>query len=121
MSGISGRTPALTGAAPHARRRMAAASAAVLASTGVAALTVTASASASGCQVSYAANSWSGGFTASISITNLGSPLTSWTLGFALADEATMGQGWGAAYSQSGRNVTATSVSYNGSLGTNAS
>jgi hypothetical protein len=103
-----------------ARRRVAAATAAVLVTTGVTALTLTQSASAaSGCQVSYTANSWPGGFTASISITNLGSPLSGWSLGFTLPGNEAVSQGWSATYSQSGQNVTATNVSYNGGLGTN--
>ncbi|MBS2965447.1 cellulose binding domain-containing protein [Actinocrinis puniceicyclus] len=93
----------------------------VLATTGVAALTLAQSASAaSGCQVSYTSSPWPGGFSANISITNLGSPLSSWTLGFTLPGTEAVGQGWSATYSQSGQNVTATNVSYNGSLGTNA-
>jgi len=101
---------------------MAAATAAVLATAGLAAVTFASSAhAAGGCQVSYTANSWSGGFTASISITNLGSPLTSWTVGFALPGGEAVGQGWSATFSQSGQSVSAANVSYNGSLGTNGS
>ncbi|HXR70878.1 cellulose binding domain-containing protein [Actinocrinis sp.] len=115
------RRPRWRGTAPHARKRIAAATAAVLVTTGVAAVTLAQSASAaSGCQVSYTANSWPGGFTASISITNLGSALTNWTLAFALPGNEAVSQGWSAGFSQSGQNVTATNVSYNGSLGTNA-
>src|SRR5438067_6621096 len=96
------------GAAPRTRRRMAAATAAVLATAGLTAVTFASTAhAASGCQVSYTANSWSGGFTASISITNLGSPLTSWTLGFTLPGGEAVGQGWGATFSQSGQSVSA--------------
>ena len=121
MSGLFTRTARRGGAAAHARRRVAAATAAVLVTTGVTALTLAQSASAaSGCQVSYTTNSWSGGFTASISITNLGSPLTTWTLGFTLPGNEAVSQGWSATYSQSGQNVTAANVSYNGALGTNA-
>jgi hypothetical protein len=94
----------------------------VLITTGVAALILTRPATAaSGCQVSYTANSWQGGFSASISVTNLGSPVTSWTLTFTLPGNEAVSQGWSANYSQSGQNVTATNVSYNGSLATNGS
>ena len=121
MSESTGRPAHGGGAALHARKRMAAANAVVLVATGLAALTLTTTANAaSGCQVSYTANSWSGGFTGSISITNLGSPLSSWTLGFALPGGEAMGQGWGATYGQSGQEVTAANLSYNGSLATNA-
>ncbi|MBS2963703.1 cellulose binding domain-containing protein [Actinocrinis puniceicyclus] len=122
MSGPTGRPVRRFGAAPPARRRMAAAIASVLVTSGLATLTLTTAASAaSGCQVSYTANSWSGGFTANISVTNLASPLTGWTLGFTLPGTEAVGQGWSASYSQAGQNVTATNVPYNGSLGTNAS
>jgi hypothetical protein len=105
----------------HARRRMAAATAAVLVTTGVTGLALAQSASAAaGCQVAYTASSWPGGFTASISITNLGSPLTSWSLAFTLPGNEAVSQGWSASYAQSGQNVTAANASYNGSLGTNA-
>ena len=120
MSGLMGRAARRGSPAALARRRVAAATAAVLVTTGVTALTLTQSASAaSGCQVSYTANSWPGGFTASISITNLGSPLSGWSLGFTLPGNEAVSQGWSATYSQSGQNVTATNVSYNGGLGTN--
>jgi hypothetical protein len=121
MSDLTGRARR-GGVAAHARKRVAAATVAVLATAGVTALVFTQSAAAaSGCQVSYTANSWSGGFSASISVTNLGSPVTSWTLAFTLPGNEAVTQGWSASYSQSGQNVTATNASYNGGLGTNAS
>lgn len=121
MSDFTGRARR-GGVAAHARRRVAAATVAVLATAGVTALVFTQSAAAaSGCQVSYTANSWSGGFSASISVTNLGSPVTSWTLAFTLPGNEAVTQGWSASYSQSGQNVTAANASYNGGLGTNAS
>ena len=120
MSGLTERAARHGGAAAHTRKRLAAATAAVLITTGGAALILTQPATAaSGCQVSYTANSWPGGFTASISVTNLGSAVTSWTLAFTLPGNEAVSQGWSANYSQSGQNVTATNVSYNGSLGTN--
>jgi hypothetical protein len=122
MSGLIGRAARGGGAVPRMRRRLAAVTAAVLATTGVAALTLAQSAdAASGCQVSYTSSSWPGGFSASISITNLGSPLTGWTLAFTLPGTEAVSQGWSATYSQSGQSVTAASASYNGGLGTNAS
>ncbi|MFI5908514.1 cellulose binding domain-containing protein [Dactylosporangium sp. NPDC051541] len=94
----------------------------VVVTAGIAAVTLaTAASAASGCQVAYTTNTWSGGFTANIAITNLGSPLTGWTLAFTLPGGETVGQGWSATFDQSGPNVTAASASYNGSLATNAS
>jgi len=122
MSGPTGRAARRGDAAPYPRRRLAAAMAAVLVTTGVAALTLAESAdAAAGCQVSYTASSWAGGFSASISLTNLGSAVSSWTLTFTLPGNEAVTQGWSAAYSQSGQKVTATNASYNGSLGTNGS
>jgi hypothetical protein len=77
---------------------------------------------ATGCDVSYSTNTWAGGFTGTVSIKNLGDPITSWTLRFAFPDTGQkVGQGWSANWSQSGTQVTATNLSYNGSLGTGAS
>jgi hypothetical protein len=126
MSGLSGRTACRDAAeSARARRtRLVAAPAAVLvATTAVAAVAFTQPASAaSGCQVSYSiSSSWPGGFTAGVSITNLGSPLSSWTLAFTLPGNEAVSQGWSASYSQSGQNVTATNASYDGTIGTNGS
>jgi Cellulose binding domain/Glycosyl hydrolase family 12 len=122
MPGLTGRAARRGGAAAHARKLLATATAAALAATGAVALALTQpAAAASGCQVSYTTSSWPGGFTASISITNLGSPVTSWTLAFTLPGNEAVAQGWSANYSQSGQNVTAANASYNGSLATNGS
>lgn len=122
MSGLTGRAARRVGSAVHARKRLAAGTAAVLVAAGIATLTLTQPAvAASGCQISYTSSSWQDGFTASISVTNLGSPITNWTLAFTLPGNEAVSQGWSASYSQSGQNVTATSASYNGSLGTSGS
>jgi endoglucanase len=76
---------------------------------------------AAGCQVTYTTNDWQGGFTASVNVTNLGDPVTAWTLKFAFPNGQTVAQGWSANWTQSGADVTATNLSWNGALGTNAS
>ena len=77
---------------------------------------------ATGCAVTYTANSWAGGFTASISVKNLGDAVNGWTLGFTFPDAGQkVGQGWSATFAQTGTAVTAKSLDYNGSLGTGAS
>ncbi|WP_432993288.1 cellulase family glycosylhydrolase [Dactylosporangium sp. CA-233914] len=82
---------------------------------------VSASASA-GCRVTYTTNQWPGGFTANIAITNLGDPVSAWTLGWTFGDAGQkVGQGWSATYTQSGTAVTAKSLDYNGALATGAS
>jgi cellulase/cellobiase CelA1 len=77
---------------------------------------------ASGCKVDYSVTSqWSGGFGASVSVTNLGDPLTSWQVGWTFASGQTITQLWNGSYTQSGTQVTVTNASYNGSLATGAS
>src|SRR3954453_14055616 len=79
-------------------------------------------AAAAGCQVTYAVSSqWGGGFGANVTVTNLGDPINGWTLRWSYAAGQTVTQAWNATVSQSGAAVTATNVSYNGSLATNGS
>jgi len=69
------------------------------------------------CAVTYSANSWGSGFTASITLTNTGStPWTSWNLGFTFAGDQKVTQGWSASYSQTGSAVTVTNAAWNGSV-----
>ena len=79
-------------------------------------------AAAAGCKVVYTVQSqWSGGFTADVAITNLGSAVTSWTLEFAFPDAGQrVSNGWSATWTQSGARVSAASMSWNGSLGSGA-
>ncbi|MBV9451356.1 MAG: cellulase family glycosylhydrolase [Streptosporangiaceae bacterium] len=75
---------------------------------------------ATGCSVAYTVQSqWSTGFVVSITITNLGSPLTSWSLGYSYSGNQQLSNGWNGTWSQSGENVTVTNASYNGSVATN--
>jgi endoglucanase len=79
---------------------------------------------ATGCRVDYTVTSqWSGGFQAGVRITNLGDPVTGWTLKFALPDAGQkVVQGWNATWSQSsGSTVTAVGVDWNRTLATGAS
>jgi cellulose 1,4-beta-cellobiosidase len=76
---------------------------------------------AAGCTVTYSANSWNNGFTANLSVTNLGDALSSWTLEFDFAGNQQVTQGWSATVTQSGKHVTAKNASWNGTLATNAS
>lgn len=77
---------------------------------------------ATGCAVTYTTNTWPGGFTANLTIENLGDPVNGWTLGFTFpASGQRVEYGWSATFSQSGATVTARNLSYNGSLATGAS
>ncbi|MBM0233564.1 cellulose binding domain-containing protein, partial [Micromonospora sp. STR1_7] len=79
-----------------------------------------AGAAAAGCSVNYAVSSqWQGGFGANVSITNLGDPLTSWTLTWSYSAGQTVSQAWNTTLTQSGSAVTARNVSYNSSVPTN--
>ncbi|MEV0158409.1 non-reducing end alpha-L-arabinofuranosidase family hydrolase, partial [Micromonospora sp. NPDC050686] len=92
---------------------------ALLASTGVVAA-LPAGAAAAGCSVNYAVSSqWQGGFGANVTITNLGDPLTSWTLTWSYSAGQTVTQAWNTTLTQSGATITARNVSYNGSIPTN--
>jgi hypothetical protein len=102
------------------RRRAALLTAATMAAATAAAMALTANAdAAAGCRVSYAVTSqWQGGFGASVNITNLGDPVTAWTLGFAFPSGQTVTQLWNGVLTQSGANVTVRNASYNGSIAT---
>jgi hypothetical protein len=73
------------------------------------------------CSVTYTSNDWDTGFTANVSLRNDGAPLDSWQVGWTFLDGQKVQQGWSATYAQSGAAVTASSLSYNGHLGTGAS
>lgn len=75
------------------------------------------SSSPADCQVTYTrTNEWAGGFTADISITS-SKALSSWTIGFTYGGDQQITNSWNANHTQSGRNVTLTNLSYNGSIG----
>jgi endoglucanase len=78
---------------------------------------------ATGCRVDYTVtNQWQGGFQAGVKITNLGDPVTGWTLKFTLPDAGQkVVQGWNAAWAQSGSTVTAAGTDWNRALATGAS
>ncbi|MGW1594855.1 cellulase family glycosylhydrolase [Streptomyces sp. NPDC002343] len=80
-------------------------------------------AAATGCKVDYTVTSqWQGGFQAGVKITNLGDPVTGWTLKFSLPDAGQkVVQGWNATWSQSGSTVSAAGVDWNRTLSTGAS
>ncbi|WP_421740830.1 cellulose binding domain-containing protein [Cellulomonas sp.] len=79
-------------------------------------------AAAVGCRVDYTVtNQWASGFGADVLITNLGDPVSAWTLAWSFTAGQTVTQAWNATASQSGAVVTAKNVSYNASLATGAS
>jgi cellulose 1,4-beta-cellobiosidase len=110
---------------PRWRRGLALAGGAVLLAAGVVAATPQPAGAAPGCTVTYQAQPWSegpssGGFTASVTVTNTGDPISGWTLSFALPAGQTFTQGWSATWSP-GPPVSATGLDWNRDLATGAS
>ena len=104
-----------------ARRGLAAASAALLLASGTVALTQAAADAAAGCRVDYTVNDWGGGFTATVSVTNLGDPITGgWTLEWDFDGDQRVTSGWNGTFTQSGSHVTVRSPEWGGTLGTGA-
>jgi cellulose 1,4-beta-cellobiosidase len=100
-------------------RRAAIAASALVLGSGLAVVAATQANAATGCSVNYqVTNQWPGGFGASISITNLGDPITSWTLTWTWPSGQSVQSGWNGNFSQSGTTETVTSLSYNGSIAT---
>jgi chitodextrinase len=74
------------------------------------------------CAVTYAANGWSTGFTAAVTLTNTGTTaLNGWTLGFTFPSGQSLTQGWSARWAQTGAGVTATNEAWNAVLAPGAS
>jgi lysophospholipase L1-like esterase len=104
---------------PRLRLTALAATTAVLAGSFAVAAAGPASAAA-GCQVRYTvSSSWPGGFGATVDVTNLGDPVSSWTLTFSFPAGQTITQLWNGAATQSGAAVTVRNASWNGALATN--
>jgi endo-1,4-beta-xylanase len=72
---------------------------------------------AGSCRVTDTVNAWNTGLTENITVTNTGSTtVNGWSLVFTLAAGQTITSGWNAGYSPSTGRVTATNLSYNGTL-----
>ncbi|MFE0205275.1 glycoside hydrolase family 48 protein [Streptomyces sp. NPDC058985] len=73
------------------------------------------------CSVDYRTNDWGSGFTAELTLTNRGTDaIDGWTLTYAYAGDQKLTNGWNGTWSQSGRNVTVRSASYNGRVAAGA-
>ena len=91
-----------------------------VAAIGVNVLTAGPASAAVGCRVAYSiASQWPGGFGANVTITNLGDPISAWTLVWSYSAGQKVTQAWSATVSQSGAQVTAKNAGYNGSVATN--
>src|SRR3954470_7280837 len=70
-------------------------------------------AAAAGCDVGYSVNDWGSGFTANLTLKNLGTaPLSGWQISYTYVGNQQLQQGWNGTWSQSGRTVTVTSASW---------
>lgn len=76
-----------------------------------------------GCSAAYSvSSSWSGGFQGQVTVSNTGtSTINGWRVNWTFPSRFTVSQFWSATLTQSGTAVTATNVSYNGSLAPGAS
>ncbi|AGZ45210.1 GH12 family glycosyl hydrolase domain-containing protein [Actinoplanes friuliensis] len=71
----------------------------------------------SACKVTYAADSWSSGYVANVTVANTGSSaINGWTLGFTLPAGQAITNSWNATLSGSSGAVTARNVAFNGSI-----
>lgn len=77
---------------------------------------------APGCKVDYTiTNQWDTGFGATVTVTNLGDPITGgWTLSWEFPGNQQVQQGWNGNFGQQGSRVTVGDAGWNGSLGTGA-
>ncbi|WP_238010638.1 cellulase family glycosylhydrolase [Dactylosporangium sp. AC04546] len=107
---------------PTFRGRLAVAiGAAVALLAGLVAVLSTNAYAAAGCRVTYRVTSqWPGGFTGDVAVTNLGDPVTGWTLQWTFGAGQSVTQAWNATVTASGAQVTAVNAGYNGSIATNA-
>ncbi|MEQ4300275.1 cellulose binding domain-containing protein [Plantactinospora sp. B6F1] len=107
---------------PRSRLWSAVTMAAVVAASGAAVVIAGPAVAAAGCGVTYTVSTqWQGGFTAAVTITNVGDPISSWTLTWSYDAGQRVTQAWNSTVSQSGSQVTARNASYNGSIATGAS
>jgi aryl-phospho-beta-D-glucosidase BglC (GH1 family) len=74
---------------------------------------------ATGCGVVYSvANQWPGGFTASVTVTNLGAPVDGWQLGWTWPSGQRVTHAWNATVTASGSQATAKNAGHNARIAT---
>ncbi len=119
-----GAGPSASAARPsRLRRRVAALVSALLVATGLSAAVAPQASAAAGCTATYANQSeWSGGFVAAVTVTNSGSTaLTAWTVTWTFGGDQKVTSGWSSSQVQSLEYVTASNLSYNGSVAVGSS
>src|SRR5438552_3294481 len=74
------------------------------------------------CTVSYQLNLAQGGYAITLKVTNTSTTtITGWVLTFTFSGDQRITDGWNASYTQTGAHVTATNVSYDGTIAPNGS
>jgi glucose/arabinose dehydrogenase len=75
------------------------------------------------CRVTYVPNTWTGGFTANLTLANTGNTaINGWTVGFTFPGNQQIGTNrWNAVITQTGTSVTARDMGYNANLAPGAS
>ncbi|WP_443076803.1 glycoside hydrolase family 9 protein [Streptomyces sp. TRM 70361] len=69
------------------------------------------------CEVEYASNRWSGGFSSTVTVRNTGAAtLSGWELAWAFPDDQKITQAWSAEVTQTGRDVVAKPAQWNTSI-----
>lgn len=94
------------------KRVLASAFAAAIAGVGAATFFGTPAEAAAGCEVTYNASSWSGGFYADVRIKNLGDTWTTYTVSFRFTGDQRVTQSWNHRWAQAGQSVSAAGGSW---------
>ncbi|KAB8141529.1 cellulose-binding protein [Chloroflexia bacterium SDU3-3] len=79
-------------------------------------------ASGAACQVTYVANQWETGFTATVTVKNTGaSAISGWTLAWSFPGNQQVTNAWNATVAQTGASAVATNASWNGAIASGGS
>ncbi|WP_026932200.1 cellulase family glycosylhydrolase [Glycomyces tenuis] len=104
------------------RRAVLLVSAVVAALAGLGIVAPMAASAATGCDVDYEVESeWPGGFTANVTVANLGEPLDGWDLSWRFPSGQRVTQAWNAEVSAADGQVTAADLGYNARIASNDS
>ncbi len=69
------------------------------------------------CHVTYSPHTWTGGFTADVTVSNPGTTaLSGWTLAFTFPGDEKITSAWNATVTQTGASVSATNMGYNATI-----
>ncbi|MEU5855739.1 cellulose binding domain-containing protein [Nocardiopsis dassonvillei] len=109
-------------AARHRTRRGACLATALATGAALAAVATGPASAAAGCEVAYTVqNQWNDGFTAAVSVTNLGDPVDGWTLEWDFTAGERVTSGWNGEFSGSGNRVSVADTGWNAAIATGAS